>query len=876
MYDDNLSDEFDDLDLEFHGESAQASNASSHIEPTIWTTSGGNSWSTIAESSRTSAESSQTSANSSWTPSAKKSSHQSQAQKKKKPQASSQTSVQSWADKFLQKTVELDEVQAKRKLDTLDAMWFDSSTKDKSKVATLLKQYFAQEPNPFALVIYLIEKSRDFHVGKTTTFAYSIMREFNLWCKKQNYSADQLEQLLSRDTKLRALEMCTRYHTTMYNLVLQTYCLRHPGNNYMLPVIQRYLSKKKYKEAAVCAGGLGLQDHFDIREIALPLVLQDKVNLIETYVQGNPVQQKLLVQLLDGMCDKNSKLDDFLSSVDVPNIKRDKLQRKTLSKLAARLMKLYDISSEHCPNINNARAYGALKYLLYKRFIEGGMGSGSWEEMVMNAIGDKEDLQDQLIEQLMCYNEVAEAVRWTNIYNIPDDRLPPQIAEERRRTAQAPQVSHPTVDEEDWDADTISEADINAMYYQLKLPISEIEMVDSKEGYHKCLHTLSQPYTIVGIDSEWRPSFGTTQQRVGLMQFAVMDHIFLLDIPQLMTVLSPDDWRGLATEVFCNRAVLKLGYGLDSDLKMLVKTLSCLKESLLGMCRTVDLEKLAQKVIDKVINFLPDNSDEEEMKDDDDSGVNITFTKPPDRGLSELVKQCLGKPLNKAEQMSDWERRPLRQPQIIYAALDAYVLIEVYQVLTDTARRERMNIDLEPPLSMKWCKDSKKDKQKMKAKGIPGQKQAAKQLKKQSLPVSRPEVTPLGQRSEIAPGDLRVVVDSMLQGLGRHLRSCGVDVHILDNHQDHYATIEICHKEHRIVLTKGSPFQMIRAHVGEEMCYHVEAVNVREQVLEVLSHFGVKVTQKDIFSRCQVCNGDIALYLIHAKKRSSFSNNSER
>jgi len=37
-------------------------------------------------------------------------------------------------------------------------------------------------------------------------------------------------------------------------------------------------------------------------------------------------------------------------------------------------------------------------------------------------------------------------------------------------------------------------------------------------------------------------------------------------------------------------------------------------------------------------------------------------------GLSELVRLCFGKPLDKSEQISNWENRPLRQSQIIYAS----------------------------------------------------------------------------------------------------------------------------------------------------------------------------------------------------------------
>lgn len=41
------------------------------------------------------------------------------------------------------------------------------------------------------------------------------------------------------------------------------------------------------------------------------------------------------------------------------------------------------------------------------------------------------------------------------------------------------------------------------------------------------------------------------------------------------------------------------------------------------------------------------------------------------------------------------------------------------------------------------------------------------------------------------PQELAVVVDSMLQGLGKQLRSCGVDVRILENYEDHEKAIEV-------------------------------------------------------------------------------------
>ena len=50
-------------------------------------------------------------------------------------------------------------------------------------------------------------------------------------------------------------------------------------------------------------------------------------------------------------------------------------------------------------------------------------------------------------------------------------------------------------------------------------------------------------------------------------------------------------------------------------------------------------------------------------------------------GLSRACQHYLGKPLDKAEQCSLWSARPLSEGQRIYAALDAAVLIAIYEKL---------------------------------------------------------------------------------------------------------------------------------------------------------------------------------------------------
>lgn len=45
----------------------------------------------------------------------------------------------------------------------------------------------------------------------------------------------------------------------------------------------------------------------------------------------------------------------------------------------------------------------------------------------------------------------------------------------------------------------------------------------------------------------------------------------------------------------------------------------------------------------------------------------------------------VGKPLDKRDQISNWDKRPLSDNQLIYAAFDAKVLIDLFDTLEDLA-----------------------------------------------------------------------------------------------------------------------------------------------------------------------------------------------
>jgi hypothetical protein len=63
------------------------------------------------------------------------------------------------------------------------------------------------------------------------------------------------------------------------------------------------------------------------------------------------------------------------------------------------------------------------------------------------------------------------------------------------------------------------------------------------------------------------------------------------------------------------------------------------------------------------------------------------------KGLSKLTWICFGKPLDKRECLSNWANNPLRNVQLRYAAMDALVLIKIFDYIQKNCKD--LNIPLE-------------------------------------------------------------------------------------------------------------------------------------------------------------------------------------
>jgi len=192
-------------------------------------------------------------------------------------------------------------------------------------------------------------------------------------------------------------------------------------------------------------------------------------------------------------------------------------------------------------------------------------------------------------------------------------------------------------------------APLEATALELPLPESSVVWADTAETLAIAKAAVCTS-AVVGVDLEWSSrSTGWLEPSLALLQLATTQKVFLVD---LASEAIQDEIGSLFHALLGEEQPLVLGFSFDNDLRQLSRSPwrdTC--QDVRGLC---DLQRLES----------PSGTQE---------------------GLSSLVRRTMQRPLCKAEQRSCWHRRPLREAQRHYAALDAFVLLQIASILTDTS-----------------------------------------------------------------------------------------------------------------------------------------------------------------------------------------------
>ncbi len=217
---------------------------------------------------------------------------------------------------------------------------------------------------------------------------------------------------------------------------------------------------------------------------------------------------------------------------------------------------------------------------------------------------------------------------------------------------------------------------------------SKEKLVEAQQllGYNSATNQFCLKPLLVGVDCEW-PAHMYHQQvdgSVSLLQIATENYILLFDLMVLSEL--PADCVSIAIaliqHLFANSDIIKLGFKMDGGEKRLLRNSY---NKIFGTAFDIiepyqDIEAICKKLI---------RSQEcTQMKVEDViSGYKLRkshiFEKKSSNELS-LSDCCyifLGQKLNKNHRLSNWAERPLNNDQILYAALDAYALVNIYNLV---------------------------------------------------------------------------------------------------------------------------------------------------------------------------------------------------
>ncbi|EGI70405.1 Putative exonuclease mut-7-like protein [Acromyrmex echinatior] len=795
-------------------------------------------------------------------------------------------------------------------LDTLHRMW--TLWKKCDGVSKTLTDYFETAPNPYLSTLRIMVNVSDFdHMTNNKSLAFAVIEEFLNWIEERK---EGYKEFLVPDLKLAAFKLVRQKHMKQMVLMEKISVIYDfvEHKDIFLHTIEDIIQEKEYKEAAQYIAMLQLQSHFmDPQILLLPLILQNKLQIVDKFLTGCPEVQKSLTTYLDNLIapGKNIQviLEQFVYTNDIPEVKISLTQIRPITKLIARLIKQYNLSPDVCPHLNTKRNEGALQFLIHKRYVDNSLNIASWREMVREAVGNDAKLQTELL----MVNEGASTSR-----------------------------------DKTWEP---SEDNVN--YHILKLPRENIKLVDNGRLFEEFLDNGLRDVNIVGIDLEWKPSFGTKQPELALMQVATEDNVYILDVTTIGDKLL-ELWNELGLVLFGNKDIIKIGFGIAQDMTVIRNSLPALSSIKTHGQGYLDLMLLWRKLVEEYNFVFPYKGDP-------------NFT---NRSLSKLVELCFGQRLDKSDQFSNWELRPLRESQIIYAALDAYCLLEIYNVLADYSadmaipfedicaeiqhiphahtktntnktayknqnrsvyrestsdnrydnqrkydnhdnhnrdrsahtriiqivndrrrddqrRYDNHNQNKHANVRMNQTSNGRYDNQKRydnydnhnkydpqsRRGGNQGRRDNYNRYDKQdrwediqgrrNIPNRQNntnKLEPIQQRNcdSIPAHTWRVVCDSMLGGLSSKLRMCGIDcIHVLfDQGGDDSARLAM--RENRILLTRNKNCEKFKQYLPLENYYRIMADTADNQLREVLNYFGIVVTQNDIFSRCQICNFD--------------------
>lgn len=180
-------------------------------------------------------------------------------------------------------------------------------------------QGFSKLSEPLEALLTILESCPGKQKGRSHTLGHHILMEFQTWIKEHpQVTLSSLSEQQAIALQRRALSLLTDTQPGFVDSLINIYQLTSLDPAILKLHIVRLQALNCYKEAVVLSVKLKLQKELNMEEMCVPLILQDKLSLAESYVTGHNQLERRLVTLLDSWCHPSFCVDVISSSLASP------------------------------------------------------------------------------------------------------------------------------------------------------------------------------------------------------------------------------------------------------------------------------------------------------------------------------------------------------------------------------------------------------------------------------------------------------------------------------------------------------------------------------------------------------------------------------
>lgn len=529
--------------------------------------------------------------------------------------------------------------------------------------------------NPFNLALQFFANASRYGIESLAATFFEVL--LNL---RKNLDDNVIKSCLDDNVKTIAFNFMWKKRLTVFKLTVEAFELLS-SNSLFIADIRQLIDNRDFLKAGQLACELRLT-LFNLDDLLIPLFLENKMTVFEELLDNTKHQQTAFIAFLDSLLAQPgsalSKCKPIIVKHNLKSIKEDMLTQKPIQTLINRLLDKYKLDKMLAPINLKLRINAKLHFILKHHYKGDYSGEKSSREAFEDNIKihvsqDNIELQIELLRGCIGHNKFDDAIHFMESYQIPTSKVPHELVAYKKigkvRPVQPkvvitvkPAPGNGWSDDETFD-------DKPKEYHKLSLENSKIVFIDTIVKFFSFLHDFESD--VAGFDVENT----STDERSGasIIQLATRSSVHIIDVIALKEKLPEDCWNMLAQNIFNNKSIVKFGFDVKKDLKKLQEI------------RGTGIIELSDAYLDlKLLGTAAKKT----------PGFEFPFKEYCNTlSLTKLTKLCFGKGLNKGNQLSDWCKRPLSQDQIDYAALDAYVLIEIYDVMLQIAERNGIDFD---------------------------------------------------------------------------------------------------------------------------------------------------------------------------------------